>query len=274
MARVALVRRGDVGRWFLALLTFGVLLGLARTAAIQVASRLSGAVSGRKVVVDPGHGGQDPGAIGRTGLREKELVLEISQHLRRFLGRAAVYVTMTRESDRDFGAYEGRYLSGWKRRDLVYRVDLANRTRADVFLSIHANSIPDARWAGAQVFYNPARKLARELAASIQSAFAARLGPNYRLIKPGDYRVLNDTTMPAAVVEVGFLSNPDEEARLADPVYRRRVAEAIFQGLVHYFLLLTKRGERAVPTITIPVAAGPVSPESGAKRLYQTSTAP
>ncbi|MGE5598917.1 MAG: N-acetylmuramoyl-L-alanine amidase family protein [Bacteroidota bacterium] len=255
MARVALVRRGDPSRWFLALLTFGVLWGLARTASIQVSTRLSGAVSGRRVVVDPGHGGQDPGAIGRSGLREKDLVLDISLHLRRFLGRAGVYVTMTRVSDRDFGAYEGRYLSGWKRRDLIYRVNLANRTRADVFLSIHANSIPDARWAGAQVFYNPARPLARDLAASIQQAFAAHLGPNYRLIKPGDYRVLNDTTMPAAVVEVGFLSNPAEEARLADPVYRGRIAEAVFQGLVHYFLLLAERGERTVPTMTIPVAA-------------------
>ena len=250
--------RGDrSGQAILVLFTAVLLFTLARSGAVPVSARLSGAVSGRRVVIDPGHGGPDPGAIGRSGLREKELVLEIAFHLRRLLGRAGVYVTMTRETDRDFGGEEPGSFLARKRRDLVYRVDLANRYRADVYLSIHANSIPNPQWSGAQVFYNPARPFARDLAASLQSAFAAHLGPNFRLTKPGDYRVLNDTTMPAAMVEVGFLSNPAEEALLATPDYRLKVAEAIYQGVLHYFLLQAERKERAVPTVVVPVAESP-----------------
>ncbi len=252
------MERGDrSGQVILVLFTAVLLFTLTRGGAVPVSARLSGAVSGRRVVLDPGHGGPDPGAIGRSGLREKDLVLEIAFHLRRLLGRAGVYVAMTRETDRDFGGEESGAFLARKRRDLAYRVELANRYRADVYLSIHANSIPDPQWSGAQVFYNPARPLARDLAASLQSALSARLGPNYRLAKPGDYRVLNDTAMPAATVEVGFLSNPAEEALLASAAYRLRVAEAIYQGLLHYFLLQADRRDRAVPTMVAPVAMRP-----------------
>ena len=96
--------RGDrSGQAILVLFTAVLLFTLARSGAVPVSARLSGAVSGRRVVIDPGHGGPDPGAVGRSGLREKDLVLEIAFHLRRLLGRAGVYVTMTRETDRDFG---------------------------------------------------------------------------------------------------------------------------------------------------------------------------
>ena len=243
--------------WAMLLVTVAVLIGLARTTAIRVSARLSGAVSGRRVVVDPGHGGLDPGAVGRSGLLEKDLVLSVAFHLRRLLGRAGVYVTLTRETDKDFGDDESGSLLTRKRRDLAYRVDLAHRAEADLYLSIHANSIPGSRWSGAQVFYNANRPYARELAGSIQAALAARLGPSYRLAKPADYRVLNDTAMPAAVVEIGFLSNPEEEALLATDSYQRRVAEAIFEGLLHFFLLQSERRDREIPTMTVPVAHGP-----------------
>ncbi len=226
----------------MALLTWAVLIGLARAGSWQVSARLSGAIAGRRVVIDPGHGGPDPGAVGRTGLKEKDLVLDISRRLRKYLGRAGVYVTMVREDDRDFGRTWTSLLAR-KREDLSYRADLANRTQADLYLSIHANSIPDPRWSGAQVFYNPGRSFARELAASIQSAFAAHLGPNYRRAEAADYRVLNDVQMPAATVEVGFLSNQYEEALLGTDDYREKIAAAIFQGVLHYFLLRAEREE-------------------------------
>lgn len=245
---------GHPGRWAMLLLTAAVLVGLARAGAIGVSARLSGAISGRRVVIDPGHGGPDPGAVGRSGLVEKDLVLRIAFHLKRMLGRAGVYVVMIRESDRDFGDGKAGSMLARKRRDLSYRANLANRIRADVYLSIHANSIRDSRWAGAQVFYNRARPFARELAGSLQAAFAASLGPGYRLAKSADYRVLNETTMPAATIEVGFLSNPEEEARLADPGYQEKVAEAIFQGLLHYFLRRADERGRTMPTHAVPLA--------------------
>ena len=226
--------------------TAAFLVTLARGAALETTARFSEAISGRRIVLDPGHGGPDPGAVGRTGLKEKDLVLEIAFRLRRLLGRAGAYVVMTRETDRDFGGEEATLLAR-KRRDLAYRVGLANRLKADVYLSIHANSIADPRWAGAQVFYCPGRPLARELAASLQAALTAHLGPNYRLAKPAEYRVLVETQMPAVVVEVGFLSNPAEEALLATSAYREKIAEALYQGLLHYFLLLRERRESLSP---------------------------
>ena len=101
-----MARGARYGQAILVLFTAVLLFTLTRGGAVPASARLSGAVSGRRVVIDPGHGGPDPGAVGRSGLREKELVLEIAFYLRRLLGRAGVYVTMTRETDRDFGGEE------------------------------------------------------------------------------------------------------------------------------------------------------------------------
>lgn len=240
-------------RWPCLFFTAALLGALSRAQIVQVSARLSGAISGHRVVIDPGHGGPDPGAVGRSGLLEKDLVLEIAFHLRRALGRAGVFVRMTRETDRDFGGDDYGSMLARKRRDLIYRIALANRWRADLYLSIHANSINDPSCSGPQVFYNAGNPLARELAGSIQAAFSAHLSPGYRVAKSADYRVLRDTEMPAAVVEVGFLSHAAEEALLRTADYRRRIAEAIYQGLIHYFLLQAGRSG-AVPTLAVPVA--------------------
>lgn len=254
MPFVVVVRRETLAGLILVLFTAALLATLARGWTLEATARLSEAVSGRKVVLDPGHGGPDPGAVGRTGLKEKDLVLEIAFHLRRLLGQAGVYVIMVRETDRDFGEGEAGSLLARKRRDLAYRVGLANRHKADVYLSIHANSISDPRWSGAQVFYHPGRPLSRLLAGSLQASLAAYLGPNYRLAKPADYRVLLETQMPAVVVEVGFLSNPEEEALLATRAYRERIAEAIYRGLLHYFLVLAEGREGLAPSVPmVPV---------------------
>ncbi|MGQ9779332.1 MAG: N-acetylmuramoyl-L-alanine amidase family protein [Bacillota bacterium] len=243
---LVLLRRESIFTLGGLLFTAAFLVTLARGVALETTARFSEAIGGRRIVLDPGHGGPDPGAVGRTGIKEKDLVLDIAVRLRRLLGRAGAYVVMTRETDRDFGEGETSLLAR-KRRDLAYRVSLANRLKADVYLSIHANSIADPRWVGAQVFYYPGRPLARELAGSLQAALAAHLGPNYRLTKPAEYRVLVETQMPAVVVEVGFLSNPDEEALLASPAYREKIAEALYRGLLHYFLLLREKRESFSP---------------------------
>ncbi|MGE5587107.1 MAG: N-acetylmuramoyl-L-alanine amidase [Clostridia bacterium] len=213
-----------------------MLLVLART-AVRVSAPLSDAVCGKVIVIDPGHGGEDCGARGRSGLAEKDVVLDIGRHLAGLFNRAAVYTVMTR-SDGESPAGEASPNSAQRKRlDLERRVDLAIRSRADLYISIHANSFPEPVWSGAQTFYHSRSEESQALAHAIQRELVARLGPNLRKAKPGDdYFVLRKTTMPAVIVEVGFLSNPREESLLAQPDYRRRVAEAVFHGAVNYLV--------------------------------------
>ena len=195
---------------------------------MHVSARLSEAVSGRRVVIDPGHGGLDPGAVGRSGLREKDLVLEISFDLRRMLSRAGVYVTMTRETDRDFGEDELRdSLLARKRRDLGYRVNLANHLQGGCLPVRPCQQHSRSTMVGSAGFLQPRPALCPGTGRQHCNQPLPRTStPVIRLAKPADYRVLNDTVMPAVTIEVGFLSNPEEEALLSQPAYRRKVAEA------------------------------------------------
>lgn len=198
------------------------------------------AVAGKKIVIDPGHGGMDPGAKTSEGLAEKKIVLDIGIRLKRLLSRASMYVTMTRESDVDLSNQPGTEGAGYttrKRADLSARVRMANEKKADLFLSIHANSFPGSVWSGAQTFYDQSNVEGRNLAICVQTELVRQLGPNHRKAKSGNFRVLTDTRMPAALVEVGFLSNPREANLLADPVYRQRVAESLYQGIVNYLVM-------------------------------------
>ncbi|NLK07470.1 MAG: cell wall hydrolase [Firmicutes bacterium] len=191
-------------------------------------------ISGQLIVIDPGHGGYDPGAVSIYGALEKDIVLDIAQHLKVFLNQASVFTILTREAD-DSADSSADVLLTRKRQDLLERVDLANQAKADLFISIHCNSFPQSIWSGAQVFYYPGREESKLLATAIQTELVARLGPNRRKANAGDYRVIKDTHMPAVVVEVGFLSNPKEAKLLAEPDYQIRVAEAIYHGILRYY---------------------------------------
>lgn len=191
-------------------------------------------ISGKKIVIDAGHGGSDPGTKSKTGLLEKEINLDIALKLKRHLSMVGVYCVMIRETDRDFSDSGGDFATK-KRRDLSYRTRIANQSGADLYLSIHANSFPQSIYHGAQTFYKASDPRSKLLAQAIQYHLVKRLGPNRRRAKAGDYRVLNDTEMPGVMIEVGFLSNPEEAELLKDEGYRDRIAKAIFHGVVDYF---------------------------------------
>lgn len=189
---------------------------------VKINAPVTNVICGKTIIIDPGHGGDDPGAQGCSGLLEKDVVLDISLRLADLFSRAAVYTVLTRDTD------------GWL--DLEDRIELIRSYNADIYISVHANSFPEPIWSGAQTFYFSKSEEAKSLAVFIQRELAGRLGPNVRKVKPGDdYFVLRKSSVPAVIVEVGFLSNPREEALLAQKDYRRRVAEAIFYGTVNYF---------------------------------------
>ncbi len=213
-----------------------IALAAGRSLVLQsVTGTLSDKVAGRLIVIDPGHGGSDPGAVGPDGVLEKDIVLSIAKSLQTRLNQAAVYTILTRSEDGWVKPAPGGSLFGSKRQDLIERAEIANRSQADLFISIHCNSFPQSIWSGAQTFYYPGRDESRRLAVAIQTELVRRLGPNRRQANAGDYRVLREAKMPAVVVEAGFLSNPREARLLADPSYQERVAEAIFWGIIRYF---------------------------------------
>ncbi len=202
--------------------------------AIRVNLPFISTISGKKIVIDAGHGGIDPGTRSKTGLLEKEINLDIALRLKRRLSMVGVYCVMIRETDRDFSDSDEDFFTK-KRRDLSYRTRAANQSGADLYLSIHANSFPQSIYKGAQTFYEKSDPRSKFLAETVQYHLVKGLGPNRRRAKAGDYRVLNDTDMPGVMIEVGFLSNPEEAELLKDGGYRERIAKAVFYGLIDYF---------------------------------------
>lgn len=176
--------------------------------------------SGRlSVVVDPGHGGGDVGAVGIGGLREKDIVIDISYQVAQMLEQNGIQAILTRTDDREI--------------ELEPRVQLAERLNATLFVSIHANAInmsrPDVN--GIETFYYDS---GIGLARSIQSNLLAATGANNRGVKQANFYVLRKTTMPAVLVEVGFVTGAQDAQRMADPAYRRVLAEGITRGILQY----------------------------------------
>ncbi|HBF38803.1 MAG TPA: hypothetical protein DDW50_15980 [Firmicutes bacterium] len=231
---VVVTLRGQFVYGFMIAVVLGMGIWMLQEPAIWTSLPFASLISGKKVVIDAGHGGSDPGAKSASGLLEKSINLDVALRLKKYLSRIGVYCVMTREGDRDF-FNENIPSASSKARDLVYRAQVANQSGAEVFLSVHANSFPQAIYHGAQTFYNVHKPLSKKLAYAIQYYFVKELGPNKRRPKTGDFRVLNDTRMPGAMIEIGFLSNPGEAELLNNPQYRDRVAVAIYHGVIAYF---------------------------------------
>ncbi|HCF48969.1 MAG TPA: N-acetylmuramoyl-L-alanine amidase CwlD [Syntrophomonas sp.] len=189
------------------------------------------ALASKVVVIDPGHGGCDPGA-SRGAYVEKDITLAISQHLARQLSEAGAMVVMLRTEDRDLvgDGFSGT-VAARKREDLKLRAQRANEVKADLYISIHTNADPSPRWYGAQVFYDASSKPSKLTAVMIQEEITKQLGNTKRKAAPGDYYILRNTQMPAVIVEVGFISNPQEASLLADNDYQVKMAQAIFAGI-------------------------------------------
>ena len=215
----------------------------------------------KTVVIDAGHGGKDPGALGPTGLREKTVTLQIAKMVREILQRHGVRVIMTREHDRFVSLRE--------------RVFIANSEGADLFLSIHCNASFSSRATGFESYFlSPAsddlaravaavensvimmedssykekefltiladlkyaeyRKESKMLAEIIQTNLSRTLSTPNRGVKSALFYVLKGLDAPAVLVEVGFISNPREERKLRQILYRRRIADALAQSILKF----------------------------------------
>lgn len=234
MGRVRPVFRKLLALLLCALVGFGISIRVqaSRAASLEAMTR---ALAGKIIVIDPGHGGPDPGAVGASGVLEKEVVLEISMVLRDLLNRAGARAILTRDSDVDLSEQPpDSPLQLRKKDDLEHRISIANDIQADVFVSIHANKFPSPIWYGAQTFYHAPSPEGKRLALALQEQLV-RLTDTEREINSNiNQYVLRNARVPAATVEVGFLSHPGEEALLDDPKYQKRIAWAVFIGLAKF----------------------------------------
>ena len=176
---------------------------------------------GHVVAIDPGHGGKDPGAIGPTGLREADVVLDIGLHLRELLTRDGVRVVMIREADVTV--------------ELTDRPRVARERGATLFMSIHANAAPRTSVNGSETYYLSPQSLA--LAQMIQDELSVVLGIPNRGVKTANFLVLRDNDIPSVLVEAAFISHADDEARLKDLGFRQRIAQAIHRGITRFLAI-------------------------------------
>lgn len=179
------------------------------------------------VMIDPGHGGKDPGAIGIGGLQEKDVILPISQRVAAILEQQGIHAILTRTSD---------YFV-----DLAPRVEMAQRQRADLFVSIHANSIdnrPDV--SGLETYYYSS---GQRLAQTIHNNILQSIDIKDRGVRRARFYVLRKNSIPAVLVEVGFVTGVQDAPRLATAVYENQMAEAIASGILQYIQTTLAHGQ-------------------------------
>ncbi|WP_072337996.1 MULTISPECIES: N-acetylmuramoyl-L-alanine amidase CwlD [unclassified Paenibacillus] len=194
-------------------------------------------LSGKIIALDPGHGGPDGGASSKDGTVEKDINLAITLQVRDYLQQAGALVIMTREDDRDLADPSTKGYSKRKTEDLLKRAELVTQQKAGMLVSVHLNAIPSAKWSGAQTFFYPNHAGNQTLAALIQDEIKSNLKNTERVAKQADKEIylLKAMKIPSALVEVGFLSNPAEAQLLRDPAYQKKVAAAIYQGILRYY---------------------------------------
>ncbi|MGB3612814.1 MAG: N-acetylmuramoyl-L-alanine amidase [Elainellaceae cyanobacterium] len=178
------------------------------------------------VVIDPGHGGFDPGAVGIGGLQEKNIVLPVSIQVAQILEQQGISAILTRRTDREI--------------DLEPRVQIAERANATLFVSIHANAIslsrPDVN--GIETYYTSGQ--GQQLARVIHNSLLQATGGPDRGVRSARFYVLRNTSMPAVLVETGFVTGAQDAPRLANPAYQTQLAQGIARGILQYIQQTTR----------------------------------
>ena len=198
------------------------------------------ALTGLKIMVDPGHGGSDPGAIGPTGVEEADANLAMSLRLRDRLEDMGAEVRMTRDTDRNVSRPGAK-----QKEELQARVALANKWPADLFVAVHSNSSTVPTLKGTQTFHaRQSSQTSRNMAKAIHKNMVATTGRRDLKVRKADFYVVKHTHMPAVLVETAFVSNPEEEKLLADPEFHGLVADAIAAGVAESAPSLREHSKR------------------------------
>ncbi|NPV71319.1 MAG: hypothetical protein HPY55_11855 [Firmicutes bacterium] len=199
--------------------------GLADAEKRLTASPLAGKV----IVLDPGHGGANPGATGVLGTREADHVLAIALELQRMLGEMGARVMMTRWSDT-----EAAPVATTRAQELSARAGMANSSRASVLVSIHSNAYEkDPSVSGVMAFHDGGGEDQR-LAAALLAGLVAETGLRSVGLETAAFRVLKECQVPSALVEIGFMTNAHDEKLLNEESFRKQAARGILKGIVEF----------------------------------------
>ena len=189
------------------------------------------------IVIDPGHGGLDSGAVGVTGVLEKDVNLSIVLALRDMFEMSGFEVVLTRNEDISIYDTGVEGIRNQKMSDMDNRLEIVQSYPDSIFLCVHQNNFTDPQYFGGQMFYNDNNPNNRTLAQIMQNRFAVLQTGNDREIKlTGDeLYLLKSNKNPSLMIECGFLSNPEEEQKLATREYQQQVAFTIYSGVLEYF---------------------------------------
>lgn len=190
------------------------------------------------IIIDAGHGGVDSGAVGIDNVLEKDINLSIALKLRDLLDASGFNTTMTREIDASIHNKNADSIRAKKVSDMKNRLNLVNADANNLLISIHQNKFEESQYNGAQVFFSKNNPRSQEFAQSIRAAIVGLLQKdNSREIKPSPKGVflLNKATVPAVIVECGFLSNNDDVKNLLDETYQEQMAFSIYCGFLDFW---------------------------------------
>ena len=219
-------------RGTLCALALSLVLLLSCSFALSAASAAAVPANAPCIVLDAGHGGVDPGVVGRTtGEKESDVNLKIVQKLQKLFSDAGFRVVLTRKNA---GGLYGLPTKGYKRRDMEERRRIIREAEPDFVLSVHQNTFPaDTSRRGGQVFFREGSAAGEALAVSIQARLNALGGRSVSALK-GDFFLLECADCPSALVECGFLSNAEEERLLLTDEYQGKIARAVFEGVLSF----------------------------------------
>lgn len=188
------------------------------------------------IVLDAGHGGLDSGAVGKTGLLEKDVNLSVVKHLQQLLEMSGFRTVLTRTEDISIYDPGTEGIRNQKLSDMDNRLEIVQSYPDSIFLCIHQNNYTDPQYFGGQMFYNNNNPDNRTLAQIMQNRFAQLQHGNDREIKlTGDELfLLKSNPNPSLMIECGFMSNPDEEAKLGTAEYQQQLAFTIYSGVLEY----------------------------------------
>jgi len=190
-------------------------------------------MKGRRIAIDPGHGGSDSGAIGPTGIMEKSVTMRVSRELKRLLEAEGATVILTRTGDTEVSE---KGASATSVEELQARCDVANQAKADIFLSIHADAFTNREVKGTTAYYYAqGTKQSKQLADSVRTALIDAIGTVDRGTQSCNFYVVKHTDMPAILVEISFISNPDEEKMMNSETGIKKIAQGIADGIADYF---------------------------------------